>query len=467
MKTFVFGIGGTGARVLRSLTLLLASGVECKSDIVPIIIDPDMNNGDLTRAVSLMQRYVAIKEKLNFNSNTRNKFYGTEIIDKFNFRLPINNSQNISFKKFMDYDNMNMASKAMLQMLYSTKNLASDMVVGFKGNPNIGSIVLNQFTDTIEFQNIANEFSQGDRIFIISSIFGGTGASGFPLLLNTLRTNEDIANHGLINSATIGAVTVLPYFKVNQDEESSIESDTFISKTRAALAYYDKNIGDDIDTLYYIGDNNSSHKAYENHEGGDEQKNKAHLVEMLSALAVVDFANGPERTGSPVYKEFGLASDNVENVIFGDFAPETNKTIRKPLTQFMFFTHYLSKINVASYLKQQWSRDYGLDKNFFDSDFISDIRYVQNEFVTWLKEMEANRMGFAPFSWNNDTLFDIVNGITPSRSFFSVFQKGDYEQFDIMLDKKRASNASGSKEQNFIELFFQSTSELVQNKLNM
>ena len=43
MKTFVFGIGGTGARVLRSLTLLLASGVECKSDIVPIIIDPDIN----------------------------------------------------------------------------------------------------------------------------------------------------------------------------------------------------------------------------------------------------------------------------------------------------------------------------------------------------------------------------------------------------------------------------------------
>ena len=97
MKTFVFGIGGTGARVLRSLTLLLASGVECKSDIVPIIIDPDMNNGDLTRTVSLMQRYVAIKEKLNFNSNTKNRFYKTEIIDKFNFRLPINNSQNSSW----------------------------------------------------------------------------------------------------------------------------------------------------------------------------------------------------------------------------------------------------------------------------------------------------------------------------------------------------------------------------------
>ena len=38
-KLYVFGIGGTGSRVLRSLTMLLASGVECKADtIVPIII---------------------------------------------------------------------------------------------------------------------------------------------------------------------------------------------------------------------------------------------------------------------------------------------------------------------------------------------------------------------------------------------------------------------------------------------
>jgi len=124
-------------------------------------------------------------------------------------------------------------------------------------------------------------------------------------------------------------------------------------------------------------------------------------------------------------------------------------------------------MNVNNYLKQQWSRDYGLDKNFFGSDFISDIRYMQDDFVNWLKEMESNRMGFAPFTWNNDSLFDIVNGVTPSRSFFSVFQKGDYEQFDIMLDKKHASNASGTKEQNFIELFYQSTYDLVLNKLNI
>ena len=40
-KIYIFGIGGTGSRVIKSLTMLLASGVQMDSDaIVPIIIDP-------------------------------------------------------------------------------------------------------------------------------------------------------------------------------------------------------------------------------------------------------------------------------------------------------------------------------------------------------------------------------------------------------------------------------------------
>lgn len=48
-KLYVFAIGGTGARVLRSLTMLLAAGVKINTDeIVPIIIDPDKGNGNMT-----------------------------------------------------------------------------------------------------------------------------------------------------------------------------------------------------------------------------------------------------------------------------------------------------------------------------------------------------------------------------------------------------------------------------------
>lgn len=60
-KIFLFGIGGTGARVLRSLTMMLATGVKLGVDeIIPIIIDPDAANADLTRTVSLLNNYSAI-----------------------------------------------------------------------------------------------------------------------------------------------------------------------------------------------------------------------------------------------------------------------------------------------------------------------------------------------------------------------------------------------------------------------
>lgn len=83
---------------------------------------------------------------------------------------------------------MSKENRALASMLFSAANLESDMEVGFKGNPNIGSVVLNQFTDSQDFIDFADAFKPGDRIFIISSIFGGTGASGFPLLL---KISED------------------------------------------------------------------------------------------------------------------------------------------------------------------------------------------------------------------------------------------------------------------------------------
>lgn len=50
-RLFLFAIGGTGARVVRSLTMMLASGVDgldSSTEIVPIIIDYDLSNGDKT-----------------------------------------------------------------------------------------------------------------------------------------------------------------------------------------------------------------------------------------------------------------------------------------------------------------------------------------------------------------------------------------------------------------------------------
>ena len=63
-RLFVFAIGGTGSRVLKSLTMLLASGIkpinETEYEIVPIIIDPHKSNEDLKRTISMLDNYQKI-----------------------------------------------------------------------------------------------------------------------------------------------------------------------------------------------------------------------------------------------------------------------------------------------------------------------------------------------------------------------------------------------------------------------
>ena len=79
-KLYVFGIGGTGARVLRSFTMMMAAGVNIGADeIVPIIIDPDASNADLTRTVALMNTYRTIHSSISFTTKNESTFYRKEL----------------------------------------------------------------------------------------------------------------------------------------------------------------------------------------------------------------------------------------------------------------------------------------------------------------------------------------------------------------------------------------------------
>lgn len=342
-KLYVFGIGGTGSRVIRSLTMLLASGLETSVDeIVPIVVDPDSANADLTRTVMLMNDYVKIYSKLNFTQQ-KNGFFRTKITCELpNYTLLIQDTDDRKFRNFIGMPEMSKENKAMMEMLFSEKNLDANMNVGFKGNPNIGSVVLNQIVKSSGFETFANSFQQGDKIFIISSIFGGTGASGFPLLVKTLRTDQTIPNHSLINKAEIGAITLLPYFKLNQDENSEIDSSTFISKTKSALAYYEKNvaIGGQVNVLYFLGDNMVG--SYQNHEGGSAQKNDAHLMEFLSATAIIDFCNEEHFEGESINKELGVGKlENKGSIIFSSFDDKIVQMIQRPMVQFTLMANCL------------------------------------------------------------------------------------------------------------------------------
>lgn len=79
MNLYIFAIGGSGSRVLRSLTMLLASGIETNNNIIPIIIDPDTSNGDLDRTVTAMRMYETVRNELKFDDCYKNKFFSANV----------------------------------------------------------------------------------------------------------------------------------------------------------------------------------------------------------------------------------------------------------------------------------------------------------------------------------------------------------------------------------------------------
>ena len=463
-KLYIFGIGGTGSRVLRSFTMMMAAGVKIEADeIVPIVIDPDAANADLTRTVALMNNYRNIRKHLSFPKENKNTFFKKEIGHFLsNYTLRINDTDDKSFQNFIDLPSMSRANKAMCRMLFSEKNLTSQMQVGFKGNPNIGSVVLNQIVNSEDFMAFANSYEQGDKIFIISSIFGGTGASGFPLLLKTLRTGNSFPNNDIINKSEIGAVTILPYFKLQVDDESEIDSSTFISKTKSALAYYENNISknNQINALYYLADDVTN--TYENHEGGSTQRNDAHLIEFLAASAIVDFSN-KEHSGT-THKELGI-KETMGNVSFNSFNEELNRWLRLPLTQFTLMANcvknqydYVTSTRLEANNKASF-----VEHGLYDNSFFTNLKKFIDSYREWLKEMKDNKRSLDLFNLDcGDTPFNVVTDIKPKK-VASILS--NYNLFFGRLNDA-IKHCSGDDNNKLLEMYSVATERLSKEKFN-
>ncbi len=449
-KLYLFAIGGTGTRVLKSLTMLLASGMTANTEeIVPIIIDTDVNNGDLEQFRRISSDYRKVNNKLFSNVSS------DELISQF-FRTRISNHKELNVSgldystlgDMLDYSGMTASghkeTKFLIDLLFSNEDLTMKLENGFLGNPNIGSIVLHHIIDSRAFKDFTLDFHEGDRIFIINSIFGGTGAAGLPLLLKVFReSTSGLNNIGLINSSIIGAVTVLPYFEVDvekfQNNESAINSDTFISKTKAALSYYDRHISRLINCLYYIGDTQKSN--YENFQGGSHQKNPSNVIEMAAAKAVIDFLDYEPQAKTiddlsrfSKYFEFGIDTDTQQLNL--NHLKEEKGFFAKNLIMFMYLSIYITKYFEAALNDKSlaWKNDLNIPASFYKNDFSIALRtFVGNYYYNWLIDLEYEKHGrkFTPFinyfdrSRNyNDDNNDLVNiNIIPERLFTLVNEK--------------------------------------------
>jgi len=440
-NTFVFGIGGTGARVIRALTMILASGAKINHSgkIIPVIIDVDAENGDTIRTIKALDLYKNIRTKaLGQNQDNVNGFFGTNlntlssqnadgdgrIKDEFKLKFAGISS---TFAKYLRVEDMEGIDEQFLKLLYdsSPKNnpnteLNLELTKGFKGNPNIGCIIFNELKNSPEFRYFQNAIGEDDRIFIISSIFGGTGSSGFPQLLKLIKSSRN----NRVCSAKTGAVTIMPYFAVQEDNNSAIDSNSFISKTKAALAYYEDEMNQ-LNSMYYIYDK-AGNVPYENKEGGKEQKNDAHIVELIAATSIINFTNKADDafSNSTEFYEYGIKKNDI-TVDMRHFFEQTKKTILHPLTTFTYaakaYLEFIPKNTDESFAKELNLRN-ELSSNIF---YQSLTAFIKDHYLQWLIELERNNRTFKPFDLKGD-----FNSLVIGKQIETgIFRKGINERY--------------------------------------
>lgn len=457
---YVFAIGGSGERVMRSFIMLLASGVKLGANrVVPIFVDNDARSKALTRCLHLIRYYNACSNKGGKTGigtvcqqnveKLRPSFFQTPIDEPI--LLDIAGDQIGNLRSIIG----NLAVEEQVQkdileerdLLFSEDDLDMKLTVGFVGNPNIGSVVLNSlsFADP-KFADVLQNAGAGDGVMVVGSLFGGTGAAGFPLIVNSFMREGG-------QRPTIGGVAVLPYFgfgaddlygedeKIIDTKKWDVKSDTFSTKTRAALMYYDDYMKG-MDYLYYVGDDNRA--IYPHYVGGSKQDNPVHLVELLGAISIVDFTKRHNQDNI-VYKQpiWGVSEDTGGNPTICNASSIKDADIKKSLIKFQLMREYFINESdgfLAHAIKNNQAvvRDILFDESMRKACVGKEPAKVYKDDNEMANIVERETSNF-PYAWGLNAFFkewvswfDDLNG-TDVRRTFAIFPNSakDIDQNNI------------------------------------
>ena len=423
---------------MKSITMLLAAGMDAKGyTIVPVLIDPHMDLEEKRNLQTLIGEYETVYNNVILSDGKRLNpipgFFGTDIADLAKLNGQQNDisepiAEKRSFGQYLNVGNLNSedVNKYLVQTMFSQSNLDNDLSVGFKGSPNVGTVVLGEMIKGADwFQAFCNACQKGDRIFIISSIFGGTGASGYPLLEKKVRNSTD---HPNVKDAIMGAVSVLPYFSLEDPSttDSDIDSANFLTKTKSALAYYEQSVMSDY--IYYVGEQGMK-TTYANDE--KKQEDKAHFVELVAATALFDFLSKTDKPDKTQALSRAIKED-VESLSVSSLGDAYNNVVKAVADMMMLsrLVYFLPNEN-----QFPLSKNRGFDEDFYtDKSFVC-LRNFLARFSEWYQELAENKRGFAPLTIPdpNDRKAKLSNWIQD----FSLDAK---DESYYLLDMIRASN---------------------------
>ncbi len=303
---YLIGIGGSGSKCIDNYTYMCASGLG-PDDLWMGIVDQDQPNGNVAKAKKNITNYQNLYKK--FRSEGQNNILSNSNLFKTNIRskkndmdwAPIDETTIPNLKELFEYNILNDDLKHLMECLYhSEKDLNLSLKEGFRGRPSIGTaaMIARMQEDAPFWLNIfdaLDSVSQGKeiRIFLISSVFGGTGASGFPSIARLIRSI--LKNKGITENVYIGGSLLLPYFSFPKpedetDRDESALSDAFLQQSRGALNYYYRLFKKEkvFDELYLTGWDPLIQLNYFD-SGGTGQNNPPLMPELYSCLSASEF----------------------------------------------------------------------------------------------------------------------------------------------------------------------------------
>jgi hypothetical protein len=324
----MLGVGGTGAKIVESALYLFLSGLGPNKVIVGLV-DQDKANGNVSRSCDLVTDLMQFRQDWGTGKNqldwSKPETEGGAVLGRVEIEplfpgapgnphwAPDPNGST-TLANVLGAARMSEGEKQLFDMLFTPGPIEQEMLLtqGYQGRAHVGAAAMlasleqntgefcSRITELIEMARSGQEV----RIFLAGSVFGGTGAAGFPTLARAInRIREQVLGANKSQVRICGSL-MLPYFGFKDPADpfaNVVKTKDLLPQARAALEYYDELLKTEtvFDELYVTGWDENFQLGY--HEPGKaEQKNPPLPPELLSALAAVEFLqNGVSSTDRP------------------------------------------------------------------------------------------------------------------------------------------------------------------------
>jgi len=429
----IIGVGGTGAKVIEATLNFAAMGIGPK-ELKVGFVDQDESNGNLNRARIVFDAYA--RARSSWRDGSAHMIDGAGECPLLKTRIePLGGVEGLWIPDEKAgstlagvFGPMN-EDQFLFDALFETgtnedtEEQHLDLGQGYRGRPHIGAAAMtlraderNAFWDGIT-EAIKNASMSGKvRILIVGSVFGGTGAAGFPTIARIIR--DRLREEGIIRHVEIGGVLMLPYFGFpdpSEDEEQNVaRAHEQVLQARGALRHYEHMLGDPkgegeqqhiFDQLFLLGWS-PFFRIDVHSKGSGTQRNPALLPEFLAASAAAKFFTTNELPNKEVTQDITVcARGNFLDVCWSDIPSITendgDRNLHEMVSNFLRFAvafkFWKPQIDDPRKRKelsrQRWFKTQQLDNVNWEEDSpsqaLDDIETMINLALGWFASIDA------------------------------------------------------------------------------